>query len=148
MQDGGYNMRLSRLVPPCLTVLAVLGLLALTRPLQAIPAATYTLTEKDSGQTATLKVGDRLRLNLRNPGDGGYAVLPPIYNDKVLTLLSRENLPPVKRPHPLMGDFGRIEFTWEARQPGTTAVTVNIARPWEKNKPPEHFVKIQVMVVK
>jgi predicted secreted protein len=142
-------MRLFRLVLPCLTVFVVLGLLISTRPLQAAPAAaTYKLTEKDSGRTVILKVGDRLRLNLRNPGDGGYAVLPPLYDRQVLTLLSREDIPPVKRLQPLMGDFGRIEFTWQARQPGATVVTVNIARPWEKDKPPDHFVQIKVVVAR
>jgi predicted secreted protein len=141
-------MRISRLALLLLTVFAVLALLASTRGLQAALAATYTFTEKDSGRTATLKLGDRLRLNLRNPGSGGYTVLAPVYDHQILTLLSREDIPPVKRPQPLMGDFGRIEFTWEARQPGATAVTVPIARPWEKNKPPEKFVKIQVVVVK
>jgi predicted secreted protein len=140
-----YNLRLSRLAF-LLTVFSIMGLLASTQPLRAAPAATHTLTEKDSGKTVTLKVGERLRLNLRNPGDGGYAVLPPVYDHQVLTLLSREDIPPEKRPLPLMGDFGRIAFTWEARQPGTTGVTVNIARPWEKTKPPEQFLQIRVLV--
>ncbi len=112
---------------------------------QALPvqAATYTLTEKDSGRTATLKVGDKLLLNLRNPGSGGYQVLPPVYDGKILTLLSRRDLSPTKsRP----GDFGRMEFVWQARQEGDTEVTVNIARPWEKNKSPEQFMKIRVRV--
>lgn len=139
-------MRLFRLTVQLLMVFAVLGLSAAPPPLQASAAATHSLTEKDSGRTVTLKVGDRLRLNLRNPGSGGYAVLPPLYDHQVLTLLSREDIPPEKRPQPLMGDFGRIEFTWEARQPGATAVSVPIARPWEKDKPPEFFVKIQVVV--
>jgi predicted secreted protein len=148
VESHKISLRLFRLGFRWLTVFAVLGLLASTRPLQAAPAATHTFTEKDSGRTVTLKVGDRLRLNLRNPGDGGYSVLPPRYSDKVLTLLSREDLPPVKRPQPLMGDFGRIVFTWQARQPGSTAVTVNIARPWEKNKAPQKFVQIKVVVAR
>jgi len=115
-------------------------------PLQAAPAVTYTLTEKDSGRTVTLKVGDQLLLNLRNPASGGYTTLAPTYDAKILTLLSRQDIPPEKRPTPRLGDFGRLEFTWEARQPGETAVTVNIARPWEKDKPPEQFVRIQVLV--
>ncbi|MCX5892958.1 MAG: protease inhibitor I42 family protein [Deltaproteobacteria bacterium] len=123
-------------------------LIALILPsalVQAAPAA-ITLTEKDSGRTLTLKVGETLVLNLRNPGSGGYNVLPPVYDGEILALLSRKDIPPEKRPQPLMGDFGRIEFTWEARQPGTTEVTVNIARPWEKTKPPEQFMKIRVRV--
>ena len=131
---------------PQVTSIFLTCLLVTALPVQAAPSATYTLTEKDSGRTLTLKVGDKLRLNLRNPGDGGYAVLAPVYDHKLLTLLSRQDLPPEKRPRPLMGDFGRLEFIWEAKEPGETAVTVNIARPWEKGKPPEQFVRLRVLV--
>ena len=96
-------------------------------PVQAVPAA-LTLTEADSGRTVTLKVGETLLLNLRNPGGGGYNVLPPVYDGEILTLLSRRDIPPAKS---MPGDFGRIEFVWQARQAGDTEVTVNIARPWE-----------------
>ena len=90
-----------------------------------------------------MKVGETLLLNLRNPGSGGYNVLPPVYDGEILTLLSRRDLPPTQsRP----GDFGRIELVWQARQPGEAEVTVNIARPWEKHTPPEHFMKIRVRV--
>jgi predicted secreted protein len=97
----------------------------------------------DSGRTVTLQVGEKLLLNLRNPGDGGYNVLPPIFDAAILSFLSRRDLPP-RQPRP--GDFGRLEFTWQARRPGETVVTVNIARPWEKTKAPEQYVKIRVRV--
>jgi len=109
---------------------------------RAAPAE-VTLTEMDSGRTVTLQVGEKLLLNLRNPGDGGYNVLPPIFDAAILTFLSRRDLPP-RQPRP--GDFGRLEFTWQARQPGETVVTINIARPWEKAKAPEQYVKIRVRV--
>ena len=91
----------------------------------------------------TLKVGETLLLNLRNPGGGGYNVLPPVYDGEILTLLSRRDIPPAKS---MPGDFGRIEFVWQARQAGDTEVTVNIARPWEKTAPPKQFMKIRVRV--
>ena len=130
--------RVTSLFGACLLVTALSA--------QAAPAATYTLPEKDSGQTVTLQVGDKLLLNLRNPASGGYTTLAPTYDATILTLLSRQDLPPEKRPTPIMGDFGRLEFIWEAKAPGETAVTVNIARPWEKDKPPEQYVKIRVRV--
>jgi len=111
-------------------------------PLQAGPAD-LSLTEKDSGRTVTLPVGEKLSLNLRNPGDGGYNVLPPEFDAAILTFLSRRDLPP-RQPRP--GDFGRLAFTWQARQPGETDLTVNIARPWEKAKAPVQYVKIRVRV--
>lgn len=135
----------SRIAPLLMTGFLLIALILPSALVQAAPAA-LTLTEKDSGRTLTLKVGETLVLNLRNPGSGGYNVLPPVYDGEILALLSRKDIPPEKRPQPLMGDFGRIEFTWEARQPGATEVTVNIARPWEKTKPPEQFMKIRVRV--
>lgn len=134
-------MLLSRVTPLLLTCLLVRAL-----PVQTAPTATYTLTEKDSGRTVTMRVGEKLLLNLRNPASGGYTTLAPAYDAKILTLLSRQDLPPEKRPTPLLGDFGRLEFTWEAKAPGETAVTVNIARPWEQDQPPEQFVRILVRV--
>jgi predicted secreted protein len=120
----------------------LLALMLPAAPLQAAPAD-LTLTEKDSGRMVTLKVGETLHLNLRNPGSGGYQVLPPVYDGEILTLRSRRDLPPTQsRP----GDFGRIELVWQARQVGDTAVTVNIARPWEQHKSPEQFLKIRVRV--
>lgn len=144
----GLGLPGSRVTVLLLSCLLVPALLLPGPPVQAAPSATYTLTEKDSGRTVTLQVGDKLLLNLRNPASGGYTVLAPAYDAKILTLLSRQDIPPEKRPTPLLGDFGRLEFIWEAKEPGETAVTVNIARPWEKGKPPEQFVQLRVQVTK
>lgn len=130
------------------TSLFFTSLLVTALPVQAASSATHTLTEKDSGRTVTMRVGEKLRLDLRNPASGGYTTLAPTYDAKILTLLSRQDLPPEKRPTPLLGDFGRLEFIWEAKEPGETALTVNIARPWEKDKPPEQYVRIRVRVGK
>jgi predicted secreted protein len=110
---------------------------------QAAPA--QLLTEKDGGKTVTLRVGERLALNLRNPGDGGYTVATPVYNKGVLKLLSRETLP--GGPPPTVGDFGRIVFTLEAEGAGETDLTVQISREWEKEKPPLDYVKVKVRVI-
>jgi predicted secreted protein len=113
---------------------------------QAAPA--QVLTEKDGGKTVTLRVGERLVLNLRNPGDGGYSVVTPVYNKSVLKLASRETLPPKAATPPRMGDWGRIVFTWEAAGAGETDLTVQISREWEKEKPPLDYVKVRVRVIK
>ena len=132
----------SRVAPLLMAGFLLLALRLPAAPVQAA-SADLTLTEKDSGRLVTLKVGETLLLNLRNPGSGGYSVLPPVYDGGILTLRSRRDLPPTQsRP----GDFGRIEMVWQARQAGDTEVTVNIARPWEKHKSPEQFLKIRVRV--
>lgn len=135
---------LSPRVAPLLWVCFVAVALILPgSPIQAASSNTLTLTEKDSGRTVTLKVGEKLLLNLRNPGSGGYNVLPPAFDAEILAFLHRRDIPPTQS---MPGNFGRIEFAWEARKPGDTEVAVNIARPWEKDKPPEQFVKIRVRV--
>ncbi|MCL4501090.1 MAG: protease inhibitor I42 family protein [Deltaproteobacteria bacterium] len=130
-----------------LSQLLMAGFLLMTLILPAAPlqagSAGRTLTEADNGKTLTLKVGEKLILDLRNPGSGGYNVLPPVYDDKILTLLSRRDMPPKKS---MPGDFGRIEFVWQARQAGDTEVTVNIARPWEKATAPKQFMQVRVRV--
>ena len=125
----------SRVAPLLMAGFLLMALMLPAAPVQAAPAA-LTLTEKDSGRTVTLKVGETLVLNLRNPASGGYNVLPPAFDDKILTFMYRRDLAPKKA---LPGDFGRLEFAWQARQAGDTEVTVNIARPWEKTHAPGAF---------
>ena len=135
-------MLLSRVPPLLMAGFLLTALMLPAAPVQAGPVA-HTLTEKDSGRTVTMKVGETLVLDLRNPASGGYNVLPPAFDDKILTFMYRRDLAPQKA---LPGDFGRLEFAWQGRQAGDTEVTVNIARPWEKTTPPERFMKIRVRV--
>jgi len=112
---------------------------------QAAPAR--VLTEKDTGRTVTLRVGERLTLNLRNPAGGGYTVVTPVFDQRVLKLLSRETQPPEAATPPQTADFGRLVFHFEAAAPGDTDLTVKISREWEKGKPPLDYVKLRVRVV-
>ncbi len=105
-------------------------------------------TEQDSGKTLTLKVGERFTLNLRNPASGGYSVLTPVYDRAIITLVSQEKLPPEKTQPPRAGDFGRLVLVFEALAPGNTTLTINIARPWEKDQPPLPFLRVEVKVKK
>ncbi len=108
-------------------------------------SAPLMLQEKDRGRTVTLKVGQKLVLNLRNPASGGYNTNPPIFAASVLKLASQKKLPPEPRKPPLAGDFGQLYFEWEAVAPGATDITINIYRPWEK-KAPEEFWRVKVRV--
>lgn len=103
------------------------------------------LQEKDRGRAVTLKVGQKLILNLRNPASGGYNTNPPIFATAILKMTSQKKLPPEPRKTPLAGDFGQLYYEWEAVAPGETDIIINIYRPWEK-KSPEEFWRVKVRV--
>ena len=111
-----------------------------------VPPA-QVLTEQDIGKTVTLRVGEKLALDLRNPASGGYTVGTPVYDERVLKLLSRKNIPPAAATPPKLGDFGRIVFEFAAAAPGETNLSVRISREWEKETPPRDYVKVRVRVV-
>jgi predicted secreted protein len=105
------------------------------------------ITEQDNGKTIILKVGERFVLNLRNPASGGYDVVTPVYDAHILKLVSRKDLPPEPTPFPKAGDFGKIVFTGEAAAVGETDLTVQIAREWEKQKPPLDYLQVRIRVI-
>jgi predicted secreted protein len=116
-------------------------------PLAAAQAAAgpVTLEEKDRGRTVTLKAGQRLIINLRNPASGGYTATPPVFDSGILKLISQEKKPPAPQKPPRLGDFGLLCYEWEALSPGETDIVINIHRPWEK-KPPQEFWRVKVLV--
>ncbi len=105
------------------------------------------LYEKDRGSTVTLKLGQRLRLYLRNPASGGYNTEPPIFAPGLLQLLSQKQIPPEPRPVPRMGDFGMLFYEWEAVGMGATDLVINIYRPLEKKAPKEYW-RVKVIITK
>jgi len=109
-------------------------------------APTHELTEKDNGKTVTIKVGEKLAVNLQNPGDGGYSVVSLVYDFDVLKVVSSEKLPPA--PPPKIGDWGRLVFTWKAEGTGESDLKVQFSRVFEKDKPPLDSFKVTVKVIK
>lgn len=107
-------------------------------------AGPLTITEKDTGRAFTVKVGQKLVVDLRNPGSGGYDVLAPEYDARILKLLGQRRQP---RTDPRrMGDFGRVVFEFEVLKTGQTDLVVPIKRPWEKQS--EVYLKVKISVVR
>ncbi|OGP69940.1 MAG: hypothetical protein A2Y80_10895 [Deltaproteobacteria bacterium RBG_13_58_19] len=103
------------------------------------------ITDKDQGRTFTLPVGTKLLVEVRNPADGGYTLVNPVFDGRVLKLLQRrDQLPDPARPR-LMGDFGKIIFEMAVIKEGTTDLIIKIARPWEKNQTPQEFLKVRII---
>jgi predicted secreted protein len=105
-----------------------------------------TLTEKDTGKSVSLKVGDTLALDLRNPASGGYTDVRPYYNRQILQLEATRNIPPDSGPMRRMGDFGRLRLEFKAVRPGATDLVVQISRPWEQDKGPLEYTRNRVTV--
>jgi predicted secreted protein len=111
--------------------------------LWAVPsaAAGLVITNQDNGQAFSVAVGQKITVNLRHPGGGGYDFLAPEYNKGVLKMLGEHRLP---RAEPRrMGDFGRMVYEFQARNVGQTPLVVPIKRPWEKS---ETYLRVMITV--
>jgi len=104
------------------------------------------ITETYRGGPLVVKIGEKTTLNLRDPASGGYSIVTPVFDARILKLLSTKHLPPTPTPVPRMGDFGRIVYEFQAIGVGETELAIQIARPWEKTQPPEEYLKVKVKV--
>jgi predicted secreted protein len=104
------------------------------------------ITETYQGGPLAAKVGEIITLNLRNPGSGGYSIVTPVYDARVLKLISEKHVPAQRGPVARAGDFGRIVYEFQAIGAGETELAIKIARPWEKQQPPKEFLRVTIKV--
>jgi len=123
-------------------VLLLLGLLG--GP--ALAEGPLTITEKDNGRAFTVKVDQKIIVDLRHPGDGGYDVLTPDYDVKVLMILGMKKQTTTPAGPKRLGDFGRVIYEFEALKEGQTDLVVPIKRPWEKE--PKEYLRVKIKVVR
>jgi len=124
-----------------------LGALTLTMVLigfLAVQAAScdLTITTEENGRSFGVKVGQKITVNLRDPGSGGYSFLTPEYDTTVLQMIGERHVPRAEPPR--MGDFGRKVYEFQALKEGQTTLVVPIKRPWEKEA--ETFLKVTITV--
>jgi predicted secreted protein len=105
-------------------------------------ACDLVITTKENGRTFKVKVGEKLTVNLRDPGGGGYNFLAPEYDAAVLQMIGERRMPRAEPPR--MGDFGRKVYEFKAMKEGQTTLVVPIKRPWEKKS--ETFLKVKISV--
>jgi predicted secreted protein len=91
-------------------------------------------SNKHHGQTLEIKPGESFMLILPNPGSGGYIVQDPEFDSQILTLQKMEKKPPSDPRKE--GDFGSLEWTFNAKKEGISALIIRAFRPWEKDKAP------------
>lgn len=85
----------------------------------------------DNGKTISLAHGQTLKVDLGNPGDGGYTFDTPQYDASVLSLKGHTHTPPVNTN--LIGDFGTDTWEFIALKSGSTSLTVTASRSFEAN---------------
>ena len=105
------------------------------------PAGT-TLSEKDSGKTIELGVGDTLAVELEGNPTTGYLWEVASEDTTVLTLVKDE----YESDSDLAGSGGMFKFTFEAAAPGETTLLLVYRRPWEEDVDPIETFEVTVVV--
>ena len=99
------------------------------------------ITAEDSGTTLSLKKGDKLNLELKDYGDGGYSWEIVTLDETVLSLTERFD----SEPSGMLGDFGNDIWVFTAEKTGSTTLELKCSRSWDKADVCAEFI-IQVEV--
>ena len=92
-------------------------------------ATTKCITAQNSGTAISVKNGDKIRLELKDYGDGGYAWEIVTLDENVLSLTEKSD----SQPSGLMGDFGSDIWVFTAEKAGSTLLELKCSRPWDKS---------------
>jgi predicted secreted protein len=132
-------MRLAPRRAPALVVLALAVFWLLAAP---AAADDLVITDKDNGGSFRVHVGQKIKVNLRDPGSGGYNFLTPEHDKGVLKMVGEHRLP---RSEPRrLGDFGRMVYEFQAQKVGQTNLVIPVKRPWEKKS--EIYLQVTISV--
>ena len=129
MKGGCFN------IICCAGILFFCSLVLCNKTLAMESRPMRVLSVQHKGQILEVKPGEFFVLILSNPGSGGYVVLdPPEFDPQILILQNMEKKPPSDPGR--QGDFGKFEWTFQAKKEGISAIVVRAFRPWEKDKAP------------
>jgi inhibitor of cysteine peptidase len=108
--------------------------------------AATQLTEKDSGKTLILKVGDTLDVTLDANATTGFQWEMSEGDATVVKLLGEPVYAPTPTSTQILGSGGQTTFHFEASKAGTTTVKLIYHRTFEKDVPPEKTFTVEVTV--
>jgi predicted secreted protein len=91
-------------------------------------STTKFITAEDSGTTLSLKKGDKVNLELKNYGDGGYTWEIVTLDEKILSLSEKSH----SQTSGFMGDFGSDIWVFTAEKTGSTTLELKCSRSWDK----------------
>ena len=98
---------------------------------------TIGVTDKDSGKTIAMRVGQTLAIRLpANPTTGYSWTLAE--KPELLVLIKSEYAGAATKDG-AMGSGGTQIFAFEARDTGAATITLNYRRPWENDPPARRF---------
>jgi inhibitor of cysteine peptidase len=117
-------------------------LLLLACALSGCSSRSRQISPDDNGSTITLRPGQALVVTLESNPTTGYS-WQPVFDSKYLEQRGETEFEPESS---LIGAGGTETFRFEAIQPGTTTLTLNYMRPWEKDMAPEGVFKLIIMV--
>ena len=124
---------LARFLPICLLILSV----------SCRSARSLDLTEKDSGSTFELRVGDTVTVGLRSNGTTGYGWYPRHGAGDVQILAEKGTLYRADTPSdstvPVAGQAGTQYFAYRVIGPGICGIALEYKRPWETVPPLRTF---------
>ena len=89
-----------------------------------------TLNESNNNQIINISQGDKFKVVLSDPGDGGYDFDKPQYDKSIIKQVAYQNINPTSEAD---GDFGSDEWIFEAIKSGQTNLKYEIYRPWKKD---------------
>ena len=102
-------------------------------------AAPLTLTEKDSGKTLTVPVGQTLVVDLRL-GAGQY-VLVPEFDPAVLALVGQS----IQSTSGSQGASSRVVYEFLVQQGGRTELVISARGSENKESKPEPLLKVKIV---
>ena len=88
---------------------------------------TKLITAEDSGTTLSLKKGEKVNLELKDYGDGGYTWEIITLDEMVLSITERYD----SEPSGMLGDFGNDIWIFTAGNPGSTTLELKCSRSWD-----------------
>ncbi len=105
-------------------------------PIPAVTLSEVQVTHQNSGTTISLSSGQILKIDLTNPGNGGYLFDDPVYDSSSLTLKGHTHTPSA---NPVPGSSGSDMWEFKALKPSTSTITITATRPFDKNNPITEF---------
>ena len=104
--------------------------------------STKYLTILDNGATVSVKKGDKIHLELKDYGDGGYSWSIVSLNQNILSLKERTS----SQPSGLMGDFGNDIWVFTAENTGSITLSLECKQPWNGGETSE-MVAFTIQVI-
>jgi inhibitor of cysteine peptidase len=108
----------------------------LSSPRYSAQAHQRTLSDKDNGQTISLPLGSTCTTSLFGNPTTGYSWTVGSISGKSVIADGKVTYSASANPSKLVGSGGIFTARFKAVQLGESTVSMQYARPWEKNQPP------------